>query len=40
MMQSALRGENVEHGIVPLRVPAREARKGTSRGNTLDIHDD
>jgi MoaA/NifB/PqqE/SkfB family radical SAM enzyme len=40
MQASALRGENVESGIVALRVPARMKIGGASAGNTLAIHDD
>jgi MoaA/NifB/PqqE/SkfB family radical SAM enzyme len=42
MLQSALRGENVEAGVVALRVPDRSKRAvgGASRGNTIDLHDD
>ena len=42
MLASALRGENVESGIVALRVPERAGKivGGGSKGNTLDMHDD
>jgi MoaA/NifB/PqqE/SkfB family radical SAM enzyme len=43
MMKSALRGENVESGVIALRVPVRDAKRdtrGPSRGNTIDMHDD
>jgi MoaA/NifB/PqqE/SkfB family radical SAM enzyme len=40
MQASALRGENVESGIVALRVPSRMKIGGASAGNTLAIHDD
>jgi sulfatase maturation enzyme AslB (radical SAM superfamily) len=46
MMKSALRGENVESGVIALRVPARDGgvprndARGPTRGNTIDMHDD
>lgn len=40
MLKSALAGESVEAGVVPLRVPTRRKITGSTPGNTLDIHDD
>ncbi len=40
MVASALQGDSVEHGVVPLRVPSRLKIAGASRGNTIDLHDD
>lgn len=40
MLASALRGESVERGVVPLRVPSRRAIAGATSGNTIDLHDD
>jgi MoaA/NifB/PqqE/SkfB family radical SAM enzyme len=40
MLASALRGENVETGVVPLGVPLRSRASGAGAGNTIDIHDD
>ncbi len=41
MMKSALAGENVESGLVALRVPERGKRSvGGSKSNTIDLHDD
>lgn len=42
MLASALRGENVEQGVVALRVPSRMARKtsGATSGNTIVVADD
>lgn len=40
MMASALKGENVESGIVALRIPSRNKIGGASAGNTIVMHDD
>ncbi len=40
MLASALRGENVESGIVALRIPSRAKVGGASAGNTIALHDD
>ncbi len=40
MMASALAGENVEAGVVALRIPSREKAMGPSTGNTIAMFDD
>ena len=41
MMRSALAGENVESGLVALRVPERAKQTvGGSASNTINLHDD